>query len=139
MNKNNYIRNVKNTMKIMIFLFSMILFFMSTSCTNKTTVFNKEKWINTRKHSEIDIDWNVQKSMAQDLIDKNMLIGKTKSEIIQLLGEPAKLTDISRDELYYKIEVEYDGIDSVKLEYLIITLNSESFATKVIRKVTLDK
>lgn len=43
-------------------------------------------------------------------------------------------------ELYYTIDLDYGmDIDPVKVEYLIVSLNSESRVMKVIRKIALDK
>jgi hypothetical protein len=105
-------------------------------CGNSKTPFDKSQWIDAKDSGK----WSIRKRMAGDLIENKTLIGKKKSEIVQLLGEPERFSNIPNNQLYYTIELDYGmDIDPVKIEYLIVTLNSESQAIEVIRKVILDK
>ena len=78
--------------------------------------------------------------MAQDLIDKKTLIGKSKKEIIEMLGTSENLSNVDSNEIYYATEVDYRwDIDPERLEYLIIAFDSQERVKSACRKITLDK
>ena len=100
--------------------------------------FDNYRWINS--HDGIFVDSYVRKSMAQYLENNNILIGKSKHEVIEMLGESEDFSDIPSNELYYTLECDYGyDIDPVKIEYLIVILDSKDHVTQTYRKVTLDK
>ena len=61
-------------------LLLLFIFLLSCGNNNKAEKFNKEKWING---TQIE-----RGNMSTDLVDSKMLIGKTKVEVIELLGNP---------------------------------------------------
>jgi outer membrane protein assembly factor BamE (lipoprotein component of BamABCDE complex) len=136
--KMNYYFKGDVNMKVKYIIFLMIIasLSLSTGCKESKISFNKVKWMNSQSKSEVDIDWDMRKNMAEDLVDKKTLIGKTKSEVIQLLGEPEKLEDIPENELYYLSYIKYGDIDPTRIEYLICTLDEEEYVTNVIYKKT---
>jgi len=86
-------------MKNSILIFFVIIAQSFVSCNNHTEQkFNKEKWKNG---TQID-----RGNMITDLMNnKNTyLIGKTKSEIIELLGEPKDKNEIN---FLYLIDLGY--------------------------------
>jgi hypothetical protein len=98
--------------------------------------FNHNKWIEAKENAS----WDERKKMAQFLISNQTLIGKSKQDIVEKLGNNENLSNVDSDELYYIIECTYgNDIDPIKIEYLVISLNSNNTVIKVCRKVTLDK
>jgi hypothetical protein len=78
--------------------------------------------------------------MAQNLIDNETLIGKSKKEIIELLGTSENLSEVESNELYYATEVDYGwDIDPVKLEYFVISFDTQERVISAYRKITLDR
>lgn len=132
----NIFNNDFNIYKGILLLLCIVFLITCIGCGNSKTPFDKNQWIDAKDSGK----WSIRKRMADDLIENKTLIGKTKSEIVQLLGDPKSFSDIPNDQLYYSIELDYGmDIDPVKIEYFIVTLNSESQVIEVIRKVTLDK
>ena len=57
-----------------------------------------------------------------------------------MLGTSEDYSDVDSSDLYYTIELNYGfDIDPVKIEYLIVSLNSKKQVTRVYRKIVLDK
>jgi hypothetical protein len=69
--------------KSLLFLTSLLLFSILTACTD--TNFDAEKW---KSWNVQESDSNLRWDMANDLIENYELKGKSKKEIIALLGEP---------------------------------------------------
>ena len=98
--------------------------------------FNHDEWLS----AEENWSWNVRKKMAQDLVDSKILIGMSKQEVTDMLGKGEEFSDTPSNELDYTIDLDYGwDIDPVKIEYLIITLDSKEHVTSVYRKIVLDK
>lgn len=84
--------------------FLLILVVILTSCHGST--FNSEKWKN----------WDGKKSfvrwdMADDLRDNYSLIGQTREQIENLLGQPDNSQNSSPGEYYYDLGPCRRGID----------------------------
>lgn len=82
----------------------IILIIILTSCHRAT--FNSEKWK----------DWDGKESyvrwdMADDLRDNYSLIGQTREQIENLLGQPDNTENSSADEYYYDLGPCRRGID----------------------------
>ncbi len=78
--------------------------------------------------------------MAQDVIDTKMLVGMSKQDVIKILGEAENYLNVESNKLHYTIEVDYGwDIDPVKIEYLIVALNSNEQVINVYREIALDK
>ncbi|MDA9773539.1 hypothetical protein N9B82_01165 [Saprospiraceae bacterium] len=99
-------------MKVLIgILFSIILGFLLLFSMPyiddylRATEFNSEKWNN----SSNDQRWD----MRRDLLKKDNLIGKTKKDIIDILGIPDRE---GRDMIHYDLGPAIIGIDMGRLE-----------------------
>jgi hypothetical protein len=77
-------------------LLLLFIFFLSCGNNYKAEIFDKEKW---KKGTQIE-----RGNMSTDLVKSEMLIGKTKSEIIDLLGEPK---DSTRTNFHYLVDFGY--------------------------------
>lgn len=63
--------------------------------------------------------------MARDLIKRNVLIGKTRIEIFELLGEPEFVEDNQSNQITYELEQLFQrGVDLAAVENLKIKFNS---------------
>ena len=68
--------------------------------------FNSEKWKNwSESEAEMSMRWN----MIESLCENHKLNGKTKKEIIKLLGEPQIKTN---SEFYYHLGMSGFGINT---------------------------
>ncbi|CAM3153324.1 hypothetical protein PASE110613_17875 [Paenibacillus sediminis] len=98
--------------------------------------FEHEKWIDAEEHAS----WKMRKAMAQDLINRQILDNKNRNQIVDLLGEPEVFSDVPENEMYYTIEEDYGhDIDPIKLEYLVVKLQTNEKVESYYRKVVLDK
>lgn len=131
---------IKKYMKnkyITIFIILILCLFILVIWYNRylTVDFNHDIWISALE----DEAWSTRKKMAQNLIDKKTLIGKSKKEIIEMLGSSDHLPDVAGNELYYTTEVDYGwDIDPVRIEYFIISFDSQERVIRAFRKITLD-
>jgi hypothetical protein len=93
----------------------LFIFFLSCGNNNKAEKFNKEKWING---TQIE-----RGNMSTDLVDSKILIGKTKTQIIELLGNPKDSTKIN---FHYQVDfgfmvpfhldIDFDLVESKVIE-----------------------
>lgn len=121
---------------VFIFLILCLLIAGIWYKSNSTMSFNHDKWISALENES----WSARKKMAQDLIDKKTLIGNSKKEIIEMFGTSENLSDVDSNEIYYATEVDYGwDIDPVRIEYLIISFDSQERVNSAYRKITLDK
>lgn len=88
--------------------------------------FDKEKWSDDRGIG-VEALWDVRPALARDLINNNKLIGKTKPEVISMLGDADDSSNIIR----YELDVIWrENIDPIAIEYLKINFNSENKVEK---------
>jgi len=80
--------------------------------------------------------------MAKDLVNQKLLLGKSRQEIVKMLGEPERYTDIKANEMFYLIREDYPsfGIDPQRRDHLVITFDpndkAENAAIEVWKKQT---
>ena len=75
--------------------------------------FDSEKWINARSEPE---GWGLRWDMRRDLVNNHKLKGKSKDDIITLLGPP---TNESANNVYYYLGPAILGINCGTLEIKI--------------------
>lgn len=81
--------------------------------------FVSEEWESS------DLRWSNRPGMARDLIKRNVLIGKTRIEIFELLGEPEFVEDNQSNQITYELEQLFQrGVDLAAVENLKIKFNS---------------
>ena len=85
--------------------------------------FNSELWKTANLNSEenMTLRWD----MMNDLRNKHKLVGMTKKEIIELLGDPG---DIASSEFRYYLGYSKTGINTGTL---IITFNDKNIVTEI--------
>jgi len=98
--------------RLIFILFSLVLL---TSCQNSKSKipFEKEKWEQA--------DLRIRGRMVDDLFKQNLLVGKTKREVKNLLGEPDYEEDFY---LSYKVD-----LGKMYVYDLIVKLDSTSRKT----------
>jgi hypothetical protein len=94
-----------------------------------SVTFDRAQWDRNRRSAEPLTD-ALQTRMARNLISKNFLIGKTKAEIIKLLGKPSTDSTTNKSTMRYPLRTKYDIIDPVRIDELIIDLDDRSIATQ---------
>ena len=72
--------------------------------------------------------------MAKDLVNRQLLLGKHRSEIVQMLGDPERYSDTKTNEMFYRIREDYPfmGIDPERRDFLEITLDANEKAENVV-------
>ena len=88
---------IKHLKSILIFVV-FIAFIFCGGC-NYSQAFKHKHWIEAEKAE----DWAVRKNMAQYLIEKQFLIGKSKSYVLKNLGNPEDISDQPKDQLFYRV------------------------------------
>ena len=79
----------------------------------------------TWKNSEPEMSWeSTRLKMADDLIENHLKVGLTKTEVIQLIGEPDETNYFNNYDMVYYLGRERNivGIDS---EWLVIKLKED--------------
>ena len=103
-------------------LFFFVAFVLSTSLTYLFEGrFNKQQWSSER---------TTRYKLAADIMESELLIGKTKQEVIVLLGSPSSSTLTGRDHLVYALGEPPSFFES-KAEKLVVVFEN-SFAIEVI-------
>jgi hypothetical protein len=96
--------------------------------------FDRAKWDRNARSEDGEIDANgvLQTRMALDLVAKKTLIGKSRSQIKQLLNEPTVFADESpvslKTQMRYSLRTVYEFIDPVRADELIIQLDDRGKA-----------
>jgi len=94
-------------------------------CCEVNEKFNSEKW------KSKPIDWwstDIREKMVNDLIESQILINKTSSEVIIILGEPSEFND---KQMKYLIREKYtNDIDPNYIKNLIIHFQEDRKAYK---------
>ena len=78
--------------------------------------FNKEQWRSNPQQ---------RYKMVDDLIDSQLLINKSKDEVVLLLGEPYSSSAIEKDIFIYRIGKQPSFFESKKEHLLIIFENQK--------------
>ena len=95
--------------------------------------FVKEIW---QSDDKMDTRWSERPRMARDLIAKNTLIGKNRTEINEMLGEPdfsdSNLpNETGPNKIGYELEqILGQGVNLLATERLMIIFNSENKVEK---------
>jgi len=78
--------------------------------------FNQEIWLT---------DVGERYKMLDDILENKFLIGKTKQEVIVLLGEPDADSKLGDNYFVYRLGVPPSFFDS-ELQYLLVTFENET-------------
>ncbi len=108
---------MKKTYKILIAIFIFISLALYLRGKVSGQEFNSEKWKYSNQNTEEN--WNLRWSMMNSLRNNYELKGKTKSEIISLLGKPENEI---RNEMSYSLGYTGFGINTGTL---VIFLNEK--------------
>ena len=118
--------------KLFILFLLIILLPLLTSC--RATIEQKRNMISPipfekAKWDARDYEDKVQfrPGIARKLVADKSLIGKSRAEIIELLGESQESHDTSTNVIRYELEGIYGwNIDPIAIEYLKITFDVEN-------------
>lgn len=87
--------------------------------------YEKQKWLD----ADLISDDNPRPGIARELVNNNVLIGKTREEIFEMLGGGETVSD-SKSAVYLLEEIYRLDIDPVASEDLIITFDEANKAEK---------
>jgi len=103
-------------------LFFFVAFVLSTTLIGLFEKrFNQQQWQSER---------TTRYKLAEDIMESEMLIGKTKQEVITLLGSPSPSTFTGSDHLVYVLGKPPSFLEA-KAEKLVVVFEN-SFAIEVI-------
>ena len=92
--------------------------------------YEKQKWFGSDIISSAENTSNYRPGIARDLIKQNILIGKSRDEITEMLGK-SEVQEVSEPEIInYQLEEIFDVIDPIAFEDLIITFNNNDKVEK---------
>jgi hypothetical protein len=98
------------------FLILLCTIFISCKSQSKIIPFDSAKWKTS--------DAETKHQMANDLVKNETLTGKTKSEIIELLGKPNQETSSKDIKFYYRLDDGY-FLGSKTFEYSLVVIFSQ--------------
>ena len=93
----------------------------------KPILFEKEKWFDDKKIG-VEALWEVRPALARDLINRNLLIGKTVAEVEEMIGKLE--VDKGTNTVSYTIFVENGVVDPVFIENLVIKFDQNNKVEK---------
>jgi hypothetical protein len=105
---------------------AVVAWFALKYTSERPMAFEKDRWMKARNEG----DERVLNRMSKDLIQHNTLIGETRSQLIDQLGAPEKYTDATDRQMYYLIREDWDWVDPVRREHLLISLDPNGRAAE---------
>ena len=97
----------------------------------KPVAYERQKWFGLDEELGRETEWEFRPKMARDLIGRNILIGKSREEIIEMLGKDGDYGLYSPNKIRYELEQIYGrNIDPIAIENLIMTFNRENRVEK---------
>jgi hypothetical protein len=94
--------------------------------------FDKKKWLGL--YDDVNSDWMIRTEnrpgMARYLIEKEVLIGKSYAEVIEMLGEHDDGFNAAREVRYSLEDIYGRNIDPIAIEYLKLIFNGEDKVEK---------
>jgi hypothetical protein len=87
--------------------------------------FDPVKW-----EDESQVQKGVRLRMADGLIARQTLLGKTRTEVVDLLGEPPSTGYFSSWDMVYWLGTERAGYMSIDSEWLVLRLDDEGRVTE---------
>lgn len=88
--------------------------------------YEEQKWNSKDK----EIEWKHRPKLARELVNKNLLIGKTRAEIVEMLREE-NISNSDKSIVKYELEQIYSlNIDPIAIEYLKLTFDKENKVEK---------
>ncbi|MCK8479255.1 hypothetical protein [Psychroserpens algicola] len=112
----------------------LMFFFVAFVVTSSLTWYFEERFDEGLWHSNPAKRYK----LADDIIDNKLLIGKTKEEIISLLGEPEIFTEDSKNYIIYKMGKSPSFKDHLG-DRLIIFFDNNSVHQVLHKKEPLEK
>ncbi len=103
---------------------TILIILLSFIACQSNQKFGTVKW----KNGCVDGSCNNREPMVTDLIQNHLKIGISKSEVLNILGEPDNI-DEKKNIYSYEYFIKYRGIDPCEIKYL----NIEFKDSKVIK------
>lgn len=115
-------------MKIAAILFPLVLCLGLVGCDSKTNTeltFDPNAWKNA-----VGAQTELRNKMLRDLLAKHNIVGMSKHEVIELLGEPDRKDRFSSDsgesDFNYNLGPETGGFISIDSDWLTIKFKGDS-------------
>jgi hypothetical protein len=103
---------------------AVIAWFVLKHANDRALPFERTRWLQARKEA----DSRVLTRMAKDLVDHDALLGQSRSQLVELLGEPERYADATDRQMYYLIREDWDWIDPVRRDHLLISTDGNGRA-----------
>jgi hypothetical protein len=98
--------------------------FSVSTLRNSAIPFERAGWLRARQEE----NWSVRSRMARDLVSRSVLIGQSRDQLIERLGDPESYSDATDRQLYYLIREDWDWIDPVRVDHLLISIDQNGQA-----------
>jgi hypothetical protein len=85
-------------------------------------VFDAKVWRD--KSADAGDDWPTRLRMVDSLMDRRLLDGRTRREVVELLGRPEETSKWRDWDLVYHLGPERKGLFRIDSEWLVIRLDS---------------
>ncbi len=106
---------------LVILTFVLIMFIMwgKNDGVNRIS-FNSNTWKNTPATHSLD---SIRLRMADDFLKTYRLLGKSKEEIVGLIGEPDQTGYFNTRDIVYMLGQETDSYFAIDSQWLVLDLN----------------
>ena len=100
----------------------------------KPIPFEREKWFD-KKGIGVEALWETRPGLARDLVNRNLLTGKSYTEVKELLGEQEM--DKREKAISYELYVENGVADPIYIENLIINFDENEKVSNAEIKISM--
>jgi hypothetical protein len=94
----------------------------------KPVSFDNEKWFDDRGIG-VEALWDIRPALARDLINNGKLIGKSREEVIEMLGDEGNTFGFPNMQSYQLEQIQGFAYP-IAIEFLQITFNTENKVEK---------
>ena len=104
---------------MLIFVLIMLIMWRKNDGVNRLS-FNSTTWKNTPSIHSLD---SMRLRMVEDLLKTHSILGKSKEEMVALIGEPDQTKYFKSSEMVYMLGQETDSYFAIDAQWLVLELN----------------
>jgi hypothetical protein len=107
---------------VLVFIGFVFVWYMN----HRAISFDRNIWLD-----ENGSDSTLRLRMVEDLTSQYHLIGMTRGEIINLLGDPEIISDVGKNVMYYCLREQHDTNGQSSIDDLILILDDSDHVKEV--------
>ena len=104
---------------MLIFVLVMLIMWRKNDGVNRLS-FNSTTWKNTPSIHSLD---SMRLRMVEDLLKTHSILGKSKEEMVALIGEPDQTEYFKTRDMVYMLGQETDSYFAIDSQWLVLDLN----------------